>query len=290
MPIITPASTIGSVKKARYAFSPGIRAEIANQFASSLWQLFAEYSYFQTSNDDTVSKPNAPGGYLAGMSVRQATIALADHLDTKTHFNYQNGKLLFGTTWNPNSNLFLRLQFGPQATWLRRNWNANFFPVAIGGGPIPPTSSYTLNTFENSSWGIGLFAGLQAEAHLAQGFALGVKMGIAGMSGQQKIHDYDEFLDPVTADVGTDFDVVQPKESYDFMGQGTLAVSLSYSRSFQDVAFRVEAAYEFNGLFNMLDVYRPGSTKSDLPGETNPLYQSNPIYLQGLSFKLGIGF
>jgi Legionella pneumophila major outer membrane protein precursor len=281
---------VGTLIKPKFDYSSGVRADMMYQFKTAPWGLYGEYSYFQTSAKSTTYRPQTDYGYLTGLNVEQTTSVLCDHVDSKIDLNYQNGKFLFTTSFYPIKQLLLRISFGPHATWLKQTWHVDFLPID-DQLPYPPyNSSFSYNTFTNSSWAVGLFAGLKCEGHLGKGFSLFADAGIAGMSGQQKLRDTNQ--EPVTLDpslMAVNYDLNQ-QEEYQFMGQGMLKAGLSYSYSMKHVAMRFEASYEFNALLNMIDLYRTQGVLNALNSSSYTSYQNNSLYLQGLTLKLGLGF
>lgn len=290
-PVTFPPVTylaFGEVEKIGFSFSSGVRAEASYQFRHSPWNLSSEYSYFQTSKHDHIYRPDTSYGYLRGLNVFQYNTVIAQEASCSSFFNYQNARLLFGFSFNPLKQLIIDFRFGPQSTWIRQNLTANFVPYAAPQASLPGPST-CFNTFENKAWGIGLYGVMGVEGHLGKGFSLGLDAGISGMSGQTKYH-HSVFSNYATA--GTyepNFDVYQ-KPEYQFMAQGMLKANIGYSYSFSSMAVRIDAAYEFNALINMLELYRIGDNSGFLYNTAYTNYQSTPIYLQGVNIKFGLAF
>lgn len=282
-------NAFGDIEKNSFSFSSGVRADASFQFKHSPWNLFSEYSYFQTSTEKALKRPQTNYGYIRGLNVFQFNNTAVDHATLSSFFNYQNAKFLFGTSFKPLKQLLISFRFGPQSTWLKQTLNTNFYPFSASQ-PIPPGPGTCLNTFENKAWGIGLLAGLGVEGHLGKGFSIGFDASVSGMSGQTRLHHYaysntgvpDKTYEPV-------FDIYQ-KPTYQFMGQGILKGTLAYSYSFTSMAVRLETSYEFNALINMLDLYRIGDATGYIYNQTYTNYQNNAIYLQGVNVKFSIGF
>jgi Legionella pneumophila major outer membrane protein precursor len=278
----------GDIKKNSFSFSSGVRADASFQFKHSPWNLFSEYSYYQTSTDKLLQRPNTDYGYIRGLNVFQYNNVIVETANLTSFFNYQNAKFLIGFSFKPLKELLINFRFGPQSTWIRQKLNANFNPYNAPQPPVPGIAS-CFNTFDNKAWGIGLLANLGVEGHLGKGFSLGFEAGISGMSGQTQYHHF-VISDNVADKSYQPFFDIRQKPTYQFMGQGSLKGTLAYSYSFSSMCVRLETAYEFNALINMLDLYRMGDSTGYLYNTTFTNYQNTPIYLQGVNVKFSIGF
>lgn len=279
---------VGEIHKADFDFSSGVRGELAYQFKNTSWILDASYTYFHTSSKSSAYKPEGSYGYLTGLDIEQITSVLAASVNSNLSLKYQNARLLFATNWSPLKDCFFNVSFGPQATWLDQNLNVGFYPIDALTGAL--YNSYSINQLNAKSWGVGLYGKLGFQAHLGQGFSIGIDAGIAGMSGQISSRDsaYVNYSNNPGNDVYT-FDL-DGTPSYQFMGQGTLIGTLGYSRTYNHLALRLEASYEFNALINMCDLYRINGRSNYITSGSFPNYQNSNVYLQGLTLKFGIGF
>jgi hypothetical protein len=285
----TYQNTIGEIIQANFKWTSGVRAEASYQMKTSPWQILADYSYLNTRKTTTVYSSDTPYGFINALGMYQTSNIAIQEASSYIRFNYQNTKLLLGTTFKPIKELLVSINFGPFSSWINQSWTVTFIPTTTS------TSLYNLdsyNYFKNSSWAIGLFGGLGFEAHLGQGFALCINGGFAGMSGKQKLLDYDSYLSQVSVFLPTTQtdEYVFYGNDYQFMGQGILKGGVSYSRSFKHIALRLGVDYEFNALINMCDMYRMNGVTAKVNSAHYPQFQSSNIYLQGISARFGIGY
>lgn len=275
---------LGKIQKQTLGWSSGVRGTFGYQFKNTLWNLTADYTYFNTSNEIKLDRPNSPYGYISGMGMPQVTEIMVKQSESKTEFNYQNAKVLLGTPWRDFKPGRVQLLFGVHSTWIEQNWHVNFYPYI--NSPVPGQIQY--NSRHNSSWGIGLNAMGKFDANLGKGFSFGVNGFVSALIGQQslKAKAYtNPILNPYYG-----FSNYYQSPSYQFMSQLMLSPQIAWSRVLKKAAVRIEAAYEFNALLNMLDLYRDMNTYGDPQSGKNPVMQNNSLYLHGLTIRFSAGF
>lgn len=276
---------LGKIQKQTLGWSSGVRGTLGYQFKNTLWNLTADYTYFNTSNEIKLDRPNSPYGYISGMSMAQVTKIMVQQSESKTEFNYQNAKVLLGTPWRDFKPGRVQLLFGVHSTWIEQNWHVNFYPYIDPSFP----SQIQYNSRHNSSWGIGLNAMGKFDANLGKGFSFGVNGFVSGLIGQQSLKAK-AYTDPILGPnpyYGSNY---YQSPSYQFMSQLMLSPQIAWSRILKKAAVRIEAAYEFNALLNMLDLYRDMNSYEDPQSGKNPVMQNNSLYLHGLTVRFSAGF
>lgn len=275
--------TLGKIEKQTFDWSSGVRGSLGYQFKNSNWNLSADYTFFNTSNSTTTYRPNTAYGYLAGLNFYQSTNIMAQSAKTHITFKYQNAKVMLGTPWVNFKPARVQLLFGAHATWVDQNWRVDFNPYTA------PNGSTQYNTKTNSSWGVGFNTTGKFDAHFGKGFSFGVSGFAAVLLGQQSLTSYSQSIPGALIPNAAYSDYYQDP-SYQFMSQFMLSPQFAWSRVFRSCAIRIEAAYEFNALLNMLDLYRDNNTTSDPQSNKLITVQNNSLYLHGLTLKFGAGF
>jgi len=286
---------MGEIHNAHFGWSSGFRLLGGHQFKNTPWFVAAEYTYYKTSDSSTIHRPSTTYGYLTGMDTLQETQTLADKASSHTHLRYDHLQALFGTALNPIPALKVTFSMGASATWLDQVWKVKFTPnpTSYTQDSTTYTGNYALDYKKDHTWGFGLITGLGGDAHLGQGMSLGVNTAISGLVGQTSDRSRGQLtplnsLSFISTDT-TEFNIYQSPE-YRFMGQIMLNTRLGWSRSYNHFAARVELGYEFNALINMLDIYREGDSNTGLQTGKAPSFSSIPIYLHGMTLRVGFGF
>jgi hypothetical protein len=291
-PAVLPAGTyyesgqLGKIEKQSFGWSSGVRGTIGYQFKHNLWNLTADYTYFDIGEKNTIYRPDSLFGYLSGMNMWQVTEEMADYAASSITLNYQNAKLMLGTPWRNFKVAKVQLLFGAHATWLKQDWHVNFHPLEFG--------AINYNFRENKTWGVGFNAMGKFDADLGKGFSFGINGFAAALIGQQSLNA-SAYTDPQW-NSGYGWENFYQSPTYQFMSQFMISPQIAWSRVLKKAAIRIEAAYEFNALVNMLDIYRDRLLPFE-PAPANapqfaklPSIQNNNLYLHGLTIRFGAGF
>jgi hypothetical protein len=275
---------LGKIQNQTLGWSSGVRGAFGYQFKHNLWNLNADYTYYNNSKKTTLYRPSGPYGYISGMNMNQATGIMVQNSESNIHFNYQNAKLMLGTPWVSFKPGKLQLLFGAHATWIEQKWNVNFYPYESTDPTNPAYQAY--NSRHNSTWGVGLNATGKFDANLGRGFSFGVSGFVSALIGQQSLESQSS-----TTNGNSAYSNYYQDPTYQFMSQLMLSPQIAWSRVLKKASIRIEAAYEFNALLNMLDLYRDNQDyTADPQSGKSPTIQYNSLYLHGLTVRFSAGF
>jgi Legionella pneumophila major outer membrane protein precursor len=269
----------GKILGTAFDFNPGVRLLLGFYNAPKYWELFAQYTYFQTLGRNREAKPRQNGLYLVGtFPVPSNKPLLFAKSDVK--LNYQIVDAMFSRVFDPNPHLRLRLLAGVSGAFLHQKWKVNY-----------RDDDQNLTLFGNN-WHYnagGLRVGLSADWWWKWGLYFTGKATLAGYSGQYTNQ----------SKINTNY---QPSPQYDtsapvqnlclkdhrFAPHWQLLIGPSWHTIAECYHLELFMGYELNGWLNLQEVYR---STSGIASQSKTLFQNtSALLLQGLTIRATAGF
>ncbi len=269
----------GKVRRATYDLHPGVRLLLGFYNAPKYWELFSQYTYYQTWGSDKVKKPEEKDLLLVGTFPQPTEFPLAF---AKSHvkLNYQIVDVMFSRVFDPNPHLRMRLIAGISGAFIDQDWNTGYFDDNKNSTLIRNEWRYNAG---------GLKMGITADWWWKWSLYFTGKASIAGFSGRytnrstiktdyQPSGDYD--IDARVQDI-TNKDNRYAQQLQLLLGPAWYCIGKSYHAE-------IFIGYELNGWLNLQEVYR---SSSGLPSSSKLLFQNtSALMLQGLTLRATAGF
>lgn len=217
--VLNPSLTRGTVASASSRWEPGFKVGLGLEFEHDGWDLFAQYTWLDPqSHHDSTYDPAGPSGLfpLLGATTTNAGISTAAAALTDAtatwKMNYNVVDLELGRNFFVSRYMTLRPHFGLKSAWINQRFNVD---QDFASTQFVAFISEAIN-HKQSSWGIGIRAGLDPVWHFARSW------GLYGNFAFSALYSY--FKDKVTDTL------------YTGVGQtGIASVYETTQRSFHDV-------------------------------------------------------
>lgn len=277
----SPVFANGNYKIAEFNWDPGFRASFGFYRAPHFWEMFWQYTWFYTKGSNH-SRHNLASNKFINSSWETITSAPLSDATSRIDFHYQVGDYLVTRVFDPNPHLRMRFVGGITAAFIDQCWKVNYF-------------NFT-NDFDEikNKWrfvGGGLRLGMTVDWYLSWELYFTGKASLGTLIGPYKNQarqrtsistgGYDPNI-PIR-------DVTYNDARVAFNSQ--ILLGLSYQNTFGECSpwdLELFTGYEFNGWFNLHEVYRSSFSAPNAFKETN--LNTGGIGLHGYTFRATIGF
>ena len=172
---------------------------LGTDFCHDGWDLYAEYTWFNSTTDKHISGFAVDSTPLGAVSLVDGywnvngdftlgSIAYTSS-SAKWRVNMNVVDLEIGRNFYVSPRLMLRPFYGLKGAWNKQHMNVNFDGVHVSA-PVPaPAELATTNKIKN--WGIGVRGGMDASWHFTRSFSLIGDMAFTALWEQFKVTRYD---------------------------------------------------------------------------------------------------
>lgn len=274
----------GKTQKANFDFNPGYRVLLGYYNAPKYWELFAEYTRFNTSGHDKVCKPEVADLYLNGTFPQLSDDAgfFLEEAKSSINLHYQVFDILFSRVFDPNPHLRMRLIAGLTTAFIDQDWTVTYLDNESNTTKIKNDWSYSAG---------GLRVGFIGDWWWIWNLYLTGKVSIAGFAGRYSNHakQSTDYLPTPDFDIQNNVSDLKYKD-YRYAQH----LQFIFGPSWQIVGnrccpdFELFIGYELNGWFNLQEVMR--STNGEAHSTKEIKNNTGALALHGLTLRLTIGY
>lgn len=276
-----PIFATGDYKISDFNWAPGFRVAFGYHRAPHYWEMFGQYTWYQAFGSHH-SNHSAESNKFLNANWTTITSSPLERATSHIHFHYQVADFLVTRVFDPNPHLRLRVVGGVTAAFISQHWRIDYFNFVGDHDEIKNKWRFTSG---------GLRVGLTADWFLTECLFLSGKASFATLMGPYKNNS----LQKTSVSTGGYDPNIPVRDAW--IKDARLALhtqillGLSYQHTFGEcnpLDFEFFAGYEFNGWFNLHEVYH---SSFDLPNspKTNFL-NTGTIGIQGLNLRATFGF
>ncbi|MBM3184165.1 MAG: hypothetical protein FJZ64_02540 [Chlamydiae bacterium] len=272
----TPCWAEGNFETATFNGAPGFRVGGSFFRAPKYWEVWGLYTRLTDRGSNSAIRPGLANVFLTGTwpQIFSSPIATAT---SDIHLNYNVTDLFVTRVFLPNPHLRLRVLGGVTVAWINQFWK-----IQYNDG----TGFYTKVGNRWDFTGAGLRIGTMFDWYWFQNIYLTGGTTIAGLAGS-----YNNSARQLSNFTGYNPTIPLRNAYYsDARGvvTGQFYLGPSYQKNFTNLRFEVFAGYEWNGWFNLQEMYRSTSGNPDAAKET--WMSTSLLLLQGLTARVTLDF
>lgn len=276
----------GKMQRASYDWDPGVRVSIGYYNAPKFWELFAEYTYYSGRGSDSASAPSGAGLFLNG-TFPQLSDNIVDNIPlasakSSIDLTYQLADIAVARIFDPNPHLRIRMYAGITSSFIDQDWDVTYTDTSNNETKIKNDWCYTAGGFR---------AGVATDWWWGCNFYISGKASLAGFLGkyENKAEQTTNYIPSSPSGFDINAKVRDLKyEDYRFAQQFQFVFGPSWQQLGKCVDVEVFAGYEFNGWFNLQEVYR--STNGLALAAKETWLNTGALALHGLTVRLSLGF
>jgi hypothetical protein len=271
------SSARGDFKKAKFDWDPGFRVALGYYHREKLMNVWGEYTRLRVKNSNSATKPDDPDLYLNGTFYQ--VLNVLESARSHIRMNYDLVDFLVARVFIPNPHLRLRLLGGLTSAILKQRWNVKYY------------DEESFMTETKNKWkffGGGVKIGLGIDWFWTHDFYLTGKSTFALLIGKYKNYAIQRTtLDPSDFDINVPFrdskyDHYRPTFTAQFI------IGPSWQKTFSCSRIEIFAGYEFNGWFNLHEIYR--SEVGGLASAKETYINRELLALHGLTVRMTVDF
>lgn len=264
---------IGKVKSANFKMDPGFRISGSYYNAPKYWEVWGQYTHFDSHGKDRGEKPKTADEFLTGTWPQIIDSPLV-HAHSSISFHYNLFDILVDRMYIPNPHLRIRMVSGIGAAWIQQYWKTQYFNELHQSTTIKNHWKYIA---------AGIRIGLTGDWYWGNNIYLTGETYIGGYMGSyhnRSKQTASTLASPVRNSI---FNDTRPAFTTRF------SIGPSWQKSYCSNRVEVFSGYELNLWFNLQEAHR--STGSLSPsGEKESRISSGMIALHGLTTRLTMDF
>jgi hypothetical protein len=269
----------GDFKRAEFDWDPGFRVALGYYHREKLMNVWGEYTRLRVKNSNSVTKPDDPELFLNGTFYQ--IINTLSSANSHIKMDYDVVDFLVARVFIPNPHLRLRLLGGLTGAILKQKWNVAYFAEA------PDCCTRTRNKWRFFGGGFKIGLGIDwfwiSDFYLTGKSVFGFLVGKYKNRATQRSRGFlSETFDPNIPFRDSKYNHYRPAFTTQFL------LGPSWQKSFSCSRIEIFAGYEFNGWFNLHEIYR--STIGDLPNSKETYINRELLALHGLTVRMTVDF
>lgn len=261
----------GDYQLAEYDWEPGFRVSFGFYRATRYWEVIGVYTRLISSNSNHANKPEGEGVFLSSTfptTVNAPLLSADSHIKLRYHLT----DLIATRVFDPNPHLRIHMFASIATAWISQNWKVNYF------------DSRESETTILNKWrfrGGGMRVGLYGDWYWTGHIYLTGRSSLAAVVGSY--HNNSK----ITL-TGDDVIANTSYEDHRLVTHGQLSIGPSWQQPGKCMDIQLFLGYEFNGWFNLQEIYRslPANDSQPHPTIMNP----GTLALHGLTLRLTLGF
>jgi hypothetical protein len=265
---------LGDFRRAKFDWDPGFRVALGYYHSQKLMNVWGEYTRIRVKNSNSAKKPDDADLYLTATFPTALGILLSAKSRIRMHYDLVD--FLVARVFIPNPHLRLRLLGGLTGARLRQKWNIVYYDDT--------DSAKAINRWR--FLGGGLKIGLGIDWFWISDFYLTGKTVFGFLVGKYKNRAIrmSTTTTPENVPFGdSKYEHYRPSFTTQFI------IGPSWQKTFSCSRVEIFAGYEFNGWFNLHEIFRSRWT-GDQEDEKETYINRELLALHGLTVRMTVDF
>jgi hypothetical protein len=278
----------GEVASASFNWKPGVRACFSYETALDSFELFAEYTYYNTHGENSITaSPIANTTQTNQVAIKSvfptnftSALIIPAKANSKIRLNYQLGDLMLAKHLAASQNFSLDIKGGLEGAWLDQHWK-----VSISDSSNQSAITSLMWRF----WGIGPGIGVDCNWHFTKQFSLFIDLAASLLYGHHK----DSLVTKCSSgNINNLYQNIHPTGGR-VAPHGKLSLGFYWDCEWKDCLFKLFAAYEINSWANIAEIYQfhdIGLSGSQVFADALYSVKSYLFNIQGVNIGINFSF